>query len=145
MSEDTMPEGVVEASFVRREYYVEPPAKGASVEAWQAWQKADRQAAINARRAFTRAQHHAEIPEFLAPKVVSKVGGVYRQSALVGFVGNAESGGAQAEVAVEATQDRSVILRPWDQIGGRGASTSARSGSSKRAARKARRKARKGQ
>lgn len=143
MSDTTMPEGVVDASFVRQEYYVEPPAKGASVEVWQAWQKADRQAAINAKRAFTRSQVHAEIPEYLQPKVLAKIGGVYRQSAMVGFVGDGDS--SRLEAAVDADQDTKAIMRPWDKIGGRGASTVKRNGSSKRAAAKARRRARKGQ
>jgi hypothetical protein len=140
---DTMPEGVVEANFVRREYYIEPPAKGASVEAWAEWQKADRQAAINAKRAFTKAQAHAEIPEYLQPKAMVKIGGVYRQSALVGLVGDGDS--TRLEAAIDADQDTKVHLRPWDQVGGRGERSAKRSGSSKRAKAKALRRARKGQ
>ena len=143
MKDDTTSSGVVEASFVRREYYLEPPAKGSTPEVWAAWLEADKLAAAQAKRAFTRSQKHAEIPDYLAPKVVAKVGGVYRQSAMVGFVGDGD--GSRIEAAVDADQDQRAIMRPWDRVGGRGEATSTRAGSSKRAKRKALRKSRKGQ
>ena len=144
MSDTTMPDdGVVEANFVRKEYYVEPPTKGSAPEVWQAWLEADKQAASAAKRAFTKAQKHGEIPEAMAPKAMSKVGGVWRQSALVGLVGDGDT--TRLEAAVDADQDTKVHLTPWDKIGGRGERSASRSGSAKRAAAKARRKARKGQ
>jgi len=141
--EDPTLEGVVETSFVRKEYYVEPPIKGSAPEVWQAWLEADKQAASAAKRAFTKSQKHAELPEHLQARVVSKVGGVYRQSAMVGFVGDGET--SRIEAAVDADQDKRTVMSPWAQVGGRGKSTSQRAGSSKRARAKAARKARKGQ
>ena len=139
----TTPEsGVVEASFVRKETYVDPPAKGSSLEVWQAWLVADKNAAIAAKRAFTKSQAHGEIPDALQARTVSKVGGVYRQSAMVGFVSDGADS-ARIEVAVDATQDQ-VVLTPWVQVGGRGKSTAKKINNSKRAKRKALRKARKG-
>ena len=136
-------EGLVEATFVRREFYLQPPEKGASPEVWAAWLEADRNAARAAKASFTKAQKYAEIPEYLAPKVCAKVGGVWRQAALVGLVSDGDN--TRLEAAIEADQDNRALLSPWERVGGRGESTKARSGSSKRAAAKARRKARKGQ
>ena len=145
MPEDTTLDGVVEASFVRKDFYLDPPEKGASPEVWAAWIEADKQAASAAKRAFTRQQKHQELPEHLQPKAMVKQGGVWRQSALVGFVGDPEQGTARVEAAIDADQESKAHLRPWAEIGGRGQSTAARKGSSKRARAKALRKARKGQ
>lgn len=141
--EHETPEGVQETSFVRKDFYLEPPGKGASPEAWQAWLEADRQAAIQAKRAHTKGLKHGEIPESLQPKVLSKINGVYRQSAMVGLVGEGDS--TRIEAAIDADQDTRTHMTPWAKVGGRGASTAGRKGSSKRAGAKARRKARKGQ
>jgi hypothetical protein len=135
------PQGLVESSFVRKDFYLEPPQKDATVEVWQEWLKKDRAAAIVAKRQHTQTLTHADIPESAQAKVVSKIGGVYRQSAMVGFVSEGTDS-SRIEVAIEADQDR-VVLRPWDHIGGRGVSTTKRRNNSKRAKLKAARKARK--
>jgi hypothetical protein len=101
---------VQDSSFIRKEYYLEPPGKGASVSEWQAWQKADRQAAINAKRAFTKTQAYAEVPESGQAKALVKSGGCWRQSALVGFIGDADQGTSRVEAAIDADQERRVIL-----------------------------------
>ena len=141
--EHEAPEGVQESSFVRKDFYLEPPGKGASPEVWKAWLEADRQAAIQAKRAHTKSLAHADIPEAFQAKVLSKVGGVYRQSAMVGLVGDGDS--TRIEAAVDADQDTRTHMTPWAKVGGRGERSAKRSGSAKRAAAKARRKARKGQ
>ena len=100
----------ISGAFIRKSFYIDPPHKRASVEEWEAWLKADRQEAINAKRAHTKAQAHVEIPDYLQPTVVAKVGGVYRQSAMVGFVGDGDGGAARLEAAVDADQDRTIAI-----------------------------------
>lgn len=137
------PQGVVEGSFVRKDFYTAPPEKGAAVEVWEKWLLEDKAAAIGAKRAHTKSLAHGEIPEALQAKVVSKIGGVYRQSSMVGFVSDGADN-SRIEAAVEADQDQRVVLSPWISVGGRGESTSKRRNNEKRAKAKAARKARKG-
>jgi len=134
MEPNEAPDGVVEANFVRAEYYVEPPVKGASVEAWTAWLDADRQAAIAAKRAFTLSQKYADLPESARPTAMVKVGGVWKQSALVGMTGSAENDSLALDPAVDASQERDLATAHF-RHGGRG--------STKRSNRAARHKARK--
>lgn len=136
------PQGLVESSFVRKDFYIAPPEKDAPVEVWQEWLKKDRAAAIVAKRAHTKTLAHGEIPESAQARVVSKIGGVYRQTAMIGLVSEGEDQ-TRLEPAIEATQDR-VVLNAWDHIGGRGVSTAKRRNNSKRAKLKAARKARRG-
>jgi len=131
--------GVVNGSFVRKDFYLPPPEKGAPVEAWEAWQKADELLAANAKRKHTKSLKHVEVPEFLQPKVLSKVGGVYRQSAMVGFIGDGDA--SRVEAAVDADQDHRTHMTPWAKVGGRGSEGKQRSsGAQRRAAKKAARK-----
>jgi len=130
---------VVNSSYVRKDFYLSPPVKGAPVEAWEAWQKADDLLAANAKRKHTKSLKHEEVPEFLQPKVLSKVGGVYRQSAMVGFIGDGDT--ARVEAAVDAEQGKVLALNSF-RHGGRGQQTASRSGSAKRAARRAAKEAR---
>lgn len=99
---------IVDGSFVERAFYTEPPGKGAAPEAWEAWLKAEALAKAAHKRAHTKSLRCEEIPEHLRPRVLSKVGGVYRQSALVGFVGGEEN--TSVEVAIDADQDRRLVL-----------------------------------
>lgn len=133
-------EGVQEVNFVRKAFYLEPPAKGATVEVWEAWMQADKDMARADKARHTRSLKHAEVPETGQAKSVTKIGGVYRQSALVGFVGDAEQGTAQVEAAVEAKQDRMIMQR--HTVGGQKRS---KNGNRKRAKAKEQRRLRKGQ
>jgi hypothetical protein len=133
------PQGLVESSFVRKAFYTTPPEKGASVEEWNEWLRQDRAQAIAAKRAHTISLPRG-IPD-VKPMVVAKIGGVYKQTAMVGLVSEGEDQ-TRLEPAVEATQDR-VVLSAWDHIGGRGVSTAKRRNNSKRAKAKAARRARK--
>lgn len=129
---------VVDGSFVRAEFYHEPPTSGSSPEVWASWLEADDKAASAAKRKHTMSLKREEIPEFLQPKVVAKVGGVYRQSAMVGFVG--EEGESQAEAAVEASQERDLTVARFSH-GGRGSNGSKRaSGAQRRKARRQKRR-----
>lgn len=101
------PEGL---AFVRRDYYVEPPKAGSSATEWADWLKADSAKARAHKAQWTKAQKHAEIPE-VSPRVVSKIGGVYRQSSLVGFIGGSEDSAGTIDAAVEADQEKIVEAR----------------------------------
>lgn len=139
MSDPTSEEGVVEANFVRKEWYVEPPAKGAPPEVWAAWLEADRKAAIAAKRAFTKAQKYAEAPESARATVTAKIGGVWKQTALVGFTGDAESNTLAIEAAVDADQERSIVLaRQLGEAAPRGTVSKGRSARQRQAKRAAR-------
>ena len=115
MEPNEAPEGVVDGSFVRKSFYLEPPAKTATVEEWEVWQAADRQAAIQAKRAYTKAQAYGEAPEALRPQTMVKVGGVWKQGALSGWTGSAEDGSLAVDPGVEATQERDVRMTPWNE------------------------------
>jgi hypothetical protein len=127
-------------TFVRKDFYVEPPAKDAPVEEWNNWLKKDNAKARAAKATFTKSQTQAELPEFAQGVSVRKVGGVYRQSTAIGFVGEGENNG-HLEPVVAPSQERDYILA---RMGGnaRGVSHTL-SGNEKRKARRARRKARK--
>ena len=94
------------SSFVRQAFYVAPPVQGAPVSMWQAWLDADKKAAIKAKREHTRSLTATELPTILT--TISKRGGVYRQTSLVGFVGDSES--LSPDVAVEANQERELAV-----------------------------------
>lgn len=128
---------IIDTSFVRKDFYVNPPAKNASPDAWADWLKADRQEAINAKRAHTRASktQPAELPEALVQGHVVKVGGVYRQSILTGFTGSAEEGTLGMDVVdPRANPHRDVSLVQMESE--RHTRTQRKSGSAKRKARK---------
>ena len=110
MSDPNDREGIIDGSFVRKSFYIEPPGPDADPAAWEAWHKADALAARAAKAQHTKSLRHEEIPEYLQAKVVSKVGGVYRQSVNVGFVGSADDGTLGVEPAIEADQERSIAL-----------------------------------
>lgn len=101
------PQGLVDSSFVRKDFYLEPPAKDATVEVWNEWLRKDRAAAIAAKRAHTKTLAHSEIPETMRASVVVKIGGVYKQTAMIGLVSEGEDR-TRLEAAVEADQDRIV-------------------------------------
>ena len=103
------------STFIRESFYIPPPKPGASVEVWQAWLKADRQEAINAKRRHTMSlkaepeniklwSHGSGIP-------IAGKDGVHRQS--VGFIGFESAGEESTQVvaAVAATQDRHFQAR----------------------------------
>jgi len=94
-------DSIIDTSFVRKDFYVNPPKTGASREEWEAWLEADAKAAASAKRAHTRASKDQprELPESLAQGIVTKVNGVYRQSCLVGFTGDKEAGTLAMDVA----------------------------------------------
>jgi len=127
-------------TFVRKDFYINPPAKDASPEEWQKWLKKDKHAAIQARKAFNKTLAQAELPDFAQGTSMRKVNGVWKQSTAIGFVGDAETGGS-LEPMVEENQMRDYIRARLTGTD-RGVSH-VRSATEKRKARRARRKARK--
>jgi hypothetical protein len=118
-------------------FHVAPPAQGASVELWQAWMIADKKAAIQAKREETRKLDAGTMPVLTT---MVKKGGVYKQVALLGYVGDSEN--LSADVAVEATQEKSAhMAQVIDMTAARGTMSkgrNARRRANKRAQRAAR-------
>jgi hypothetical protein len=128
-------------TFVRESFYVLPPKKGATPEAWEQWLKEDRKAAINAKRAFTRSQDACDLPESAQETSMRKVGGVWKQTTSIALTGSVEDGSATLEPVVDANQENDYVRARFD-ISNRGAENVLR-GNSRRAAKRAARKARK--
>jgi hypothetical protein len=126
-------------TFVRKDFYVEPPKKDASVEEWNSWLKKDKTAAAAAKRAFTKSQVQGDLPDSAQPTAMRKINGVWKATTAIGFVGDVESG--HLEPVVAENQERDYILA---RMGGtaRGVSHT-KAGNEKRKLRRARRKARK--
>lgn len=100
----------METTFVRKDFYIQPPAKDAPPEEWAEWLKKDTRKAAAHKAAYTKSLEHADIPEEFQASTMRKVGGVWRQSTAIGFVGDVEDDTCSAEPMVEAGQDRKVIL-----------------------------------
>ena len=126
-------------TFVRKDFYIQPPTKDAKPEEWTTWLAKDKAEAIKAKRAFTRTLAHAELPDFAQGQSMRKINGVWKSTTAIGFVGDAETG--HMEPTVEALQKKEYILA---RMGGmdRGVSHT-KAGNEKRKLRRARRKARK--
>jgi len=129
-------------TFVRKDFYLQPPGKGASAEEWKDWLRKDNNKARGAKAAFTRRQQAQECDDPRLNRVgMVKLGGVWRQSAML-FSGSAEEGTVEREVAVEAHQEQEVVRlqREVEQNHRRGNTRKSRS-RNRRAKRNARRKA----
>lgn len=95
-------------SFVRKEFYLDPPAEGASEKEWQEWIRKDDAKARAAKAAHTKATQHEDMPDHLVPTaMVRGPGGVWQQAYGVGFTGSAEDGTLQGEV-IDHTKDTEV-------------------------------------
>jgi hypothetical protein len=124
------------STFVRAEMYVEPPAKGASVQEWKEWLKKDKAEAIKAKRAYTKSCAPGELPQAMSDTILRKVNGRWKQVAAVGCTGDENS--YSLEPMVDAIQERSYDEARFS-VRARGTSRQ-RSGSEKRKLRKLRRK-----
>ena len=130
------------SEFVRKDFYLEPPAKGASVEEWEAWLKADNRKAAAHKASHTKAQEHGEVsdlPGFVPGMAIKGTGGVYRQQyTAIGFGGDWENGNGTIDLVSTASQDKHYQAR-----GHRGQRLTAKAKNAKaRKARKAQRNAR---
>lgn len=95
--------------FIRRSFYIDPPAADASPKEWHEWQKQDDKKAAAHKRAVTMSQEHAETPEELQATAMRKVGGVWKQAPATGIKGN-EDEGYQVEPSEKAKQEHHIAL-----------------------------------
>jgi len=123
----------MDTTFIRKAFYLPPPAKDANSETWEEWIKAE---------GLTRTQKagFCENPHLNQIGIV-KLGGVHRQSVAL-WSGSTESGSLVREVAVQASQETDLenVCRMADYTHKRGNVRRGRN-KNKRAKRKARRKA----
>jgi len=102
---------VMDSTFVRRDFYIQPPDENATPEEWQRWLKKDNRKAAAHKAAYTRSLVQQEAPEEYQGTAMRKVDGVWKQVPAMGFVGDAEQGGAQAQPIVEEMQEQVAILK----------------------------------
>jgi len=95
-----------ESTFVRKDFYIDPPGKDAKPAEWVKWLEADTKKASAAKAAHTKTLKHAPVPTWLGNEEAWQAGGstdvstgdgVHRQGNMVGFTGDAEEGTCQAE------------------------------------------------
>lgn len=98
--------------FVRESFYVQPPSKDASLDDWKAWDKEETQAAITAKRNFSRQANKLAKPiDIEPPQIVSRgKGGIYRSTSLVGLTGDFEAGTGSIE-AVDCDNAEEIVVR----------------------------------
>jgi hypothetical protein len=94
----------MDSTFVRKAFYLEPPDKNAKPEAWDKWIKAESLKARAAKASFTRKQAHSYMPQM----GMSKIGGVWRQSVMVGLSGSADNETLTREILVDASQEKDI-------------------------------------
>jgi len=131
-----MSKPIVDGSWVRKDFYIQPPTKDAPAKEWEEWIEADKLAAAADKRKHTMGLKHADTPENMRPKAMSKIGGVWRQSPMVGLVGSVEDGSFGFEAVDDTTPHRVMALREMEAQRSKGRSTP----SKKRAKRNRRRK-----
>lgn len=99
-------------TFVRQDFYIEPPSN-ASEKEWKAWLKADNKQAAVDKALHTKSLDHGNIgdlPHFSSG--VIKSNGVHRQASFaVGFAGDFESGNGEITPIQKATQELSKRAR----------------------------------
>lgn len=92
-----------------KDFYIDPPAKGASPEEWKKWLKREAKAEAVAKAQRTKAMEHgslADLPGF-TPGGTVKVNGRYvQQSVGLGLGGDFESGEGTFDLISPNTQDR---------------------------------------
>jgi hypothetical protein len=93
-------------TFIRKDFYIQPPDKGASKEEWNDWLERDARKASAAKAQHTKAQQHTQLPTWLGNSeswqsggTIDAIGpgGVHTQGTLVGFTGDPEQGTCQVE------------------------------------------------
>ena len=99
-----------DTTFIRKDFYVDPPTAGASKKDWDAWIKRDNRKAAAHKAQVTKAQKHCDIPQEFQSTSMSKVNGVWTQSMAIGFTGSGEDNTLAGEVVVEAQQEHHIAL-----------------------------------
>ena len=98
----------MDSTFVRKDFYVTPPAKDSTPEEWATWLKQDQAKAKAAKAAFTRSLKAQEMPAHLNGTATRKINGVWRSTTAIGFTGSVEDGTGQAEAIIEPNQERDI-------------------------------------
>jgi len=107
---------MMDSTFIRKDFYIQPPDKDASPEEWAKWLKKDNRKAAAHKAAHTRTLEHADLPEAIQSVGMRKIGGVWRQAVAVGFSGDAESeNGCTVEPIVESTQEQAAIVKRMEE------------------------------
>lgn len=128
----------MDSTFVRKDFYVTPPAADASPEEWEQWIKRDDRKARAHKAAYTKSFEQLEAPESLQ-SVTRKIGGVHRQVSPIAFVGG-EEGSHDTDLFVEAQQDTHIALIGMEQNRNRRGPGSRKGKSSRRHRNKKKRK-----
>ena len=81
---------IMDKTFVRRAFYILPPAKNASVKEWLNWRRLDEQAAHQAQQRFNQARKITLDVDTVSEADVAKVEGIHRQVPSIGFIGTTE-------------------------------------------------------
>lgn len=105
----------MDSTFVRQDFYIDPPSADADPKEWAEWLKRDNRKAAAAKAAHTKSLEYADTPEEFQSGSMRKVGGVWRQSVAVGFNGSAEEGTCTVEPVMEATQEKATILSAMEE------------------------------
>lgn len=92
-------------TFIRKDFYSEPPARDATPEEWNTWIARDTRQAAAAKAVHTKSLEHTDTPTWLVADAPwqsggltsVKAGGITRQSQAVGFIGSPEEGTVQVE------------------------------------------------
>ena len=93
-------------AFIRKDFYIDPPGKGATEKEWNDWLDRDARKASAAKAQHTKAQKHCQMPTWMGNTEswqsggqVDSIGpgGVHTQGNLVGFTGDPEQGTCQVE------------------------------------------------
>lgn len=96
---------VEDNTFVRKDFYIQPPGPDAKPAEWAAWIEADDKKAAVHKAQHTKSLEHAPVPTWLGNAEGWQAGGLgdrvvngaHTQGDLVGFTGDAEEGTCQAE------------------------------------------------
>jgi len=104
----------MDSTFVRKDFYIQPPEKDATPEEWAKWLKKDNRKAAAHKAAHTRSLVHEEVPEEYQAGTTRKINGVWKQVPAVGFSGDGEEN-VQVQPIVEDTQEQVAILKRMEQ------------------------------
>lgn len=95
------------SSFVRKDFYINPPDDNATEQEWREWMRRDDAKARADKARHTKSLEQQDIPDHLVPCGTVKIGGVHRQMLAVGMSGNAEDNDMSFEL-IDHTKDTEV-------------------------------------
>ena len=102
-------------TFIRKDFYIQPPAKDATPAEWAEWMKRDDRKAAAHKAQVTKSLEHADTPDDLQESNMRKVGGVWKQVLAIGISGGDEDNGYTAEPMVQDQQETHIALVNMEQ------------------------------